>query len=431
VPAGIQFRDLFKEQQVTSKSEELKQRMTDRAKKIMKLAESEAENLKDKVVGAEHMLLGMIKEGTGVASKVLRNLDVDLGSMEKTLKEHIQTRSSEDSSPETPDESAAQPAAEVADLPISITAAANECLEAASKEAEELEHSFVGSEDLLLGLLHDSKGLAGQVLASFGVKLEAAREEVQNLLSKSTKSGADSSEETGNIDLSEKGRGATGDQLSLNKRLFMQFMVFRGERDAMIELLNSQSIQAVVYQDVNDAASFGVMVYCQNPAYIIDRFQPVLSSSSSQQIHDYTMMGRTYSIGYENDLEDVLIRRPVKRICNPETPWAVYYPVRRNGSFEQQSKSEQRKMLMEHGGIGHAFGKAGFATDIRLAGHGLNKDDNDFIIGLLGKELFPLSALVQRMRRTRQTAEFIDHMGPFFAGRAVWQPNFNPHATIE
>ena len=78
-------------------------------------------------------------------------------------------------------------------------------------------------------------------------------------------------------------------------------------------------------------------------------------------------------------------------------------------------------MLMEHGGIGHAFGKAGLATDIRLAAQGLNKEDNDFIIGLLGKELFPLSALVQRMRKTRQTSEFIDGMGPFFVGRVIWQ----------
>ena len=76
---------------------------------------------------------------------------------------------------------------------------------------------------------------------------------------------------------------------------------------------------------------------------------------------------------------------------------------------------------MEHGGIGFAYGKAGHAVDIRLSGHGLNKDDHDFIIGLLGKELFPLSALVQHMRRTRQTSEYIEAMGPFFIGHAIWQ----------
>ena len=418
---------------MTTKAEELKQRLTDRAKKIMKLAESEAENLKEKVVGAEHMLLGMLKEGTSVASNVLRNLDIDLRSMEDTLNEQIKSRASESDTAD-PDEVVVPPASEIVDPPIAITTGASECLDAATKEADDLDHSQVGSEDLLLGLLHDTKGVAGQVLESFGVKLEAAREEVQNLLGNGKTENADPEEASGNIDLSEKGRGSTGIQLSLDKRLFMQFMAFHGQRDVMIKQLKAKSIQAVVYQDVNDASSFGVMVYCQNPSYIIDKFQPLLNTlaaSSLTQNHDFTMLGRTYSIGYENDLEDVLIQRPVSRICNPETPWAVYYPVRRNGSFEQQPKSEQRKMLMEHGGIGHAFGKAGFATDIRLAGHGLNKDDNDFIIGLLGKELFPLSALVQRMRRTRQTAEFIDHMGPFFIGRAVWQPKFDPQVTIE
>ena len=98
--------------------------------------------------------------------------------------------------------------------------------------------------------------------------------------------------------------------------------------------------------------------------------------------------------------------------------------------FERESKEEQRKMLMEHGGIGHAIGKAGFATDIRLAAHGLNTDDNDFIIGLLGKELFPLSALVQKMRRTRQTSEFIDSMGPFFVGKAIYQPEYQSFENV-
>ena len=104
--------------------------------------------------------------------------------------------------------------------------------------------------------------------------------------------------------------------------------------------------------------------------------------------------------------------------------------IRRSGLFERQSREDQRKMLAEHGGIGHAYGKAGFATDIRLAGHGLNKNDSDFIVGLLGENLFPLSALVQHMRRTRQTSEFIEKMGPFFVGRAVWQPVYDPDAEL-
>jgi chlorite dismutase len=192
------------------------------------------------------------------------------------------------------------------------------------------------------------------------------------------------------------------------------------------------SAQAVIYQDLHDPHGIGVMAYCEDPGYIVDQIQPIYQGDALSKMEyreEFTMIGRTYSIGYEADLEDVLINRPIKRLCDPATPWAVYYPVRRSGQFEKQSREDQRKMLMEHGGIGHAYGKAGFATDIRLAGHGLNKEDNDFIVGLLGENLFPLSALVQHMRRTRQTSEFIQKMGPFFVGRAIWQPVYDPDAN--
>jgi chlorite dismutase len=238
---------------------------------------------------------------------------------------------------------------------------------------------------------------------------------------------AASSEPDGNINLSEKGM-SEGKPVSLNRRLFMQFMAFRdANRQELEKQFEKVSAQAVIYQDMSDPNGLGVMVYCEDPSYVVEQIHPILEScgkSNDVYREEFTMIGRTYSIGYESDLEDVLIHRPIRRVCDPTIPWAVYYPVRRSGAFERQPREEQRKMLMEHGGIGHAYGKAGFATDIRLAGHGLNKDDNDFIIGLLGKELFPLSALVQHMRRTRQTSEFIEKMGPFFVGKAVWQPKY-------
>jgi hypothetical protein len=95
-------------------------------------------------------------------------------------------------------------------------------------------------------------------------------------------------------------------------------------------------------------------------------------------------------MGYEDDLEHVLIKRPIERVTDPSLPWAVWYPVRRSGAFEQLSPDEQRTILMEHGGIGRAYGKADLAYDIRLACFGLDKNDNDFVIGLLGHELYPL-----------------------------------------
>jgi chlorite dismutase len=67
------------------------------------------------------------------------------------------------------------------------------------------------------------------------------------------------------------------------------------------------------------------------------------------------------------------------------------------------------------------FGAADYVHDVRLACHGLDRDDNDFVIGLIGKDLFPLSAIVQTMRHTQQTALYLDRLGPFFVGRAVWQ----------
>ena len=99
----------------------------------------------------------------------------------------------------------------------------------------------------------------------------------------------------------------------------------------------------------------------------------------------------------------------------------MWYPLRRTGAFEELEEKEQRAVLAEHGGVGRTFGKAGVAHDIRLACHGLSRDDNDFVIGLLGADLHPLSAVVQRMRKTRQTARYIARLGPFFVGRVLWQ----------
>lgn len=133
------------------------------------------------------------------------------------------------------------------------------------------------------------------------------------------------------------------------------------------------------------------------------------------------MLGRTYAIGYEPDLEQVLLKRPVTRVTDTSLPWVIWYPVRRSGAFESLSSDEQRTILMEHGGIGRAYGKAGLVHDIRLACFGLDKNDNDFVIGLLGHELHPLSAIVERMRKTKQTSQYLTNLGPFFVGKAVWQ----------
>jgi chlorite dismutase len=134
---------------------------------------------------------------------------------------------------------------------------------------------------------------------------------------------------------------------------------------------------------------------------------------------EYTMLGRTYSLGYEPDLEETLFTRPRQTLLNPEWKWAIWYPLRRAGAFMQLPAEQQREILMEHGKIGMAFGQADMAHDIRLACHGLDKNDSDFVIGLIGKELFPLSGIVQTMRKTTQTSLYLERLGPFFVGRKV------------
>ena len=134
-----------------------------------------------------------------------------------------------------------------------------------------------------------------------------------------------------------------------------------------------------------------------------------------------TLFGRTYAIGYETALADTLVGRPVRTMTNPAWPWAVWYPLRRAGAFEHLSADEQRTILMEHGGIGRSYGRGDHAHDVRLACHGLDTFDNDFIAGLLGRELYPLSHVVQRMRKTQQTSRYLTALGPFFVGHALWQ----------
>ncbi|HEX2880057.1 MAG TPA: chlorite dismutase family protein, partial [Polyangiaceae bacterium] len=106
---------------------------------------------------------------------------------------------------------------------------------------------------------------------------------------------------------------------------------------------------------------------------------------------------------------------------NPAWPWAVWYPLRRIGAFERLAPQEKGSIMKEHAEIGKAYGAADFAHDIRLACHGLDAKDNEFVIGLIGKDLHPLSHVVQAMRKTRQTAEFIGQMGPFFVGHVVFR----------
>jgi ATP-dependent Clp protease ATP-binding subunit ClpC len=139
---------------------------TDRVRKVLQMAREEAARLHHEYVGTEHILLGLIREGEGVAAAVLTNLNVDLEEIQQKIEETVKKGKAA---------AAAGP-----DLP--YTSRAKKVLELAMTEARELNHSYVGTEHLLLGLLREEKGIAAQVLTDAGVNLEQSRAETLRLL---------------------------------------------------------------------------------------------------------------------------------------------------------------------------------------------------------------------------------------------------------
>ena len=231
--------------------------------------------------------------------------------------------------------------------------------------------------------------------------------------------------EPAGVDVAEHGRSADGETTSLDRRLYMQLHAYCGARDtnALVTALEGAGITGTLYEDVNDPTGVALLTVSEDPEAFVSEHRAFLQAAPFSELDpkpELTMLGRTYAIGYEQDLEETLVERPRRRVLDPALPWAIWYPLRRSGSFEQLSRREQDTILMEHGGIGMAFGRAGLGYDIRLACHGLDRDDSDFVVGLLGPELHPLSIIVQRMRKTKQTSLHLERLGPFFVGRKAW-----------
>jgi len=141
------------------------ERFTDRARMVMKLANQEAQRFNHEYIGTEHILLGLIKEGSGVTANVLKNLDVDLRKIRLEVEKLVQ------SGPDM---------VTMGKLP--QTPRAKKVIEYSMDEARGLNHNYVGTEHILLGLLREQEEVAAQVMMNLGLKLEEVREEVLNLL---------------------------------------------------------------------------------------------------------------------------------------------------------------------------------------------------------------------------------------------------------
>jgi chlorite dismutase len=227
-------------------------------------------------------------------------------------------------------------------------------------------------------------------------------------------------------DISERGGTRNGQPQRSDERLFMQLLAYGACRDSRSvgEALAGASVEGAVYEDVNDPQGIAILTLTKDPTFFVKALRPILNRGPFLSLTpkpEFTMLGRTYALGYEPDLHEAILHRPRRTVLNKDWPWAVWYPLRRSGRFAQLPIEEQRVILAEHGAIGMSYGAADYAHDIRLACYGLDKNDNDFVVGLLGKDLHPLSHIVQTMRRTQQTSLYLDRLGPFFVGRAVWQ----------
>ena len=228
-------------------------------------------------------------------------------------------------------------------------------------------------------------------------------------------------------DLREIGTPRAGVPQTLNRRLYVQLQVFTGCKNPQLiaDQLRASGLEAVLYLDVNDPQGIGILILSENPETFVREAREIFSKFQDlTRRPEFTMMGRTYSAGREPQLEDWLLRKPRRNALNPRWPWAVWYPLRRKPEFELLPKSEQDAILFEHARIGRNYGECGYAADIRLACYGLDAADNEFVLGLTGPELFPLSRLVQDMRKTQQTAKYMQSLGPFFVGRVYWQAPF-------
>ena len=141
------------------------ERFTERARKVLQVAAQEAQRFSHDSIGAEHILLGIIKEGSGVAASVLRNLGVDLKKVRLEVEKIVPVGHDiviMEKLPHTP--------------------RAKKVLDLAVEEAEALAHNYVGTEHLLLGVLREGEGVAGRVLKNLGLKLDDARGEVLSFL---------------------------------------------------------------------------------------------------------------------------------------------------------------------------------------------------------------------------------------------------------
>ncbi len=162
------------------------ERFTDRARRVVVLSQEEARLLNHNYIGTEHILLGLIREGEGVAARALESLKISVASVRGQVEEIIGPGGS-------------QPGGH-----IPFTPRAKKVLELSLREALKLKHDYIGTEHILLGLLREGEGVAAQVLVKLGASLPRAREQVIQLLEDSGSATSTAWEPKGTVVVSDR-----------------------------------------------------------------------------------------------------------------------------------------------------------------------------------------------------------------------------------
>src|ERR1022692_970426 len=240
------------------------ERFTDRARKVMALANQEAQRFNHEYIGTEHILLGLVKEGSGVGANVLKNLDVDLRKVRLEVEKLVK------SGPDM---------VTMGKLP--QTPRAKKVIEYAIEEARNLNHNYVGTEHLLLGLLREHDGVAAQVLMNLGLKLEEVREEVLNLLG----AGVESEEPQQQEKQGQKGKSKTPALDSFGRDLTE--LAREGQLDPVIGRKNEieRVIQILCRRQKNNPVLLGEAGVGKT-AIVEGLAQMVISSNVPELLHD-------------------------------------------------------------------------------------------------------------------------------------------------
>src|SRR5690606_16946372 len=134
------------------------------------------------------------------------------------------------------------------------------------------------------------------------------------------------------------------------RRLFMQLLVFGDcpATEPLVEVLEAAKIQGALYLDLHNPHGVALLAMNEDPTFFTGPLRTMLRADPWRDLRirpEYTMFGRTYTLGYEPDIEHTLLTRPRQTATNPDWPWVVWYPLRRNGAFSQLPEEQQRAIL--------------------------------------------------------------------------------------